>query len=72
MAAKRASIGAKSGPERPLIDERLIDEALEATFPASDPPFFVGGGAGPSPQPIAETQGIAAHEGRRTAKPDKH
>jgi hypothetical protein len=27
--------------------DRAIDEALEESFPASDPPFFVGAGAKP-------------------------
>jgi hypothetical protein len=40
--------------------ERRIDEALKATFPASDPPSFVGAGA---PRPI--------HDRVRVHKPDR-
>ena len=29
-------------------DEQRIDEALEQSFPASDPPFYVGSGNKPS------------------------
>src|SRR4051794_15748288 len=48
MTAKRATGEPKGRPQKP-VTERLIDEALEDTFPASDPPFFVGGGAKPAP-----------------------
>jgi hypothetical protein len=48
MTAKRATGEPKGRPQKP-VTERLIDEALEDTFPASDPPFFVGGGAEPAP-----------------------
>ncbi|WP_068014368.1 hypothetical protein [Rhodoplanes sp. Z2-YC6860] len=47
MTAKRATSEPKGSPEKPVTD-RLVDEALEDTFPASDPPFFVGGGAEPA------------------------
>ena len=30
--------------------ERRVDEALEESFPSSDPPFFVGAGAQPGKQ----------------------
>ena len=29
--------------QRPPLDEEEIDEALEETFPASDPPAFMAG-----------------------------
>jgi hypothetical protein len=68
MAAKRATSEAKSGPEK-AATERLVDEALEDTFPASDPPFFVGGGAAP-----AATKPDAPSEkgGKRPVHHDKH
>jgi hypothetical protein len=31
------------------IQEALIDEALENSFPCSDPPFYVGAGSKPHP-----------------------
>jgi len=31
--------------------EQRLDDALEESFPASDPPFFVGAGAAPGPKP---------------------
>jgi len=31
--------------EKVQISERRIDEALEESFSASDPPFFIGAGA---------------------------
>ena len=36
--------------------EQSVDWALEESFPASDPPFFVGAGAypGPAPRPKKE------------------
>jgi hypothetical protein len=44
--------------------ERRIDEALEETFPASDPPFFVGAGA---PKPAwSVTKDSRASEAFRT------
>ena len=45
---------------------RLVDEALEDTFPASDPPFFVGG--------IAEHAGAPEEdaEAERERHPAKH
>jgi hypothetical protein len=46
MTVKRATSEPKRGPEK-LVTDRLVDEALEDTFPASDPPFFVGGVAKP-------------------------
>ena len=30
------------------VTDEQIDKALEETFPASDPPFYVGAGAPPS------------------------
>jgi hypothetical protein len=43
MTAKRATGEPKRGPAEKPVTDRLVDEALEDTFPASDPPFFVGG-----------------------------
>ena len=65
MAAKRAIRETKSGTEKPATD-RLVDEALEDTFPASDPPFFVGG--------IAEHAGAPEEdaEAERERHPAKH
>jgi hypothetical protein len=36
------------------LRERRIDEALEESFPASDPPFFVAAGRAPGDRPPAE------------------
>jgi hypothetical protein len=48
------------------IRERRIDEALGESFPASDPPSFVGGGdAEPS-----EGQGVAKQAKQDLAKDD--
>jgi hypothetical protein len=46
MKTKKAGSEAKGAAEQRLTD-RLVDEALQDTFPASDPPFFVGAGAKP-------------------------
>ena len=58
---------AKSEAQRPITD-RLVDEALEDTFPASDPPFFVGGTT--EPAGAAEEQAKPERE-RHPAKPDR-
>jgi hypothetical protein len=36
---------------KPLTPEERLDQALTDSFPASDPPFFVGAGAQPGPAP---------------------
>jgi hypothetical protein len=41
IAAKEAS---------PRNREKLVDEAVEATFPASDPPSYMGGAATGGPR----------------------
>jgi hypothetical protein len=41
VAAKKAS---------PRDREKLVDEAVEATFPASDPPSYMGGAATGGPR----------------------
>jgi len=46
MKTKKAGSEAKGAAEQRQA-ERLVDEALQDTFPASDPPFFVGAGAEP-------------------------
>lgn len=46
MKTKKAGSEAKGAAEQRLAD-RLVDEALQDSFPASDPPFFVGAGAEP-------------------------
>jgi hypothetical protein len=38
-------MGMSTTADRIQHRERRIDEALEESFPASDPPYFVGGGA---------------------------
>ena len=45
--------------------ERRIDEALKETFPASDPPAFVGGGA---QQPTDDKASNKASTGKRRTK----
>lgn len=47
MKTKKAASEAKGAAEQRLAD-RLVDEALQDSFPASDPPFFVGAGAEPA------------------------
>jgi len=66
MAARKASSEAKRGTERPAID-RLVDEALEDTFPASDPPFFVGGTEPDTPK----ADDLPEKEGRHPAGRDR-
>jgi hypothetical protein len=68
MATKRATSGAKRRTEKPPA-ERRIDEALEETFPASDPPFFVGGVVRPGP---AESDSPPETEGEQRSRRDKH
>jgi hypothetical protein len=46
--AKADHIAAKEAP--PGKREELIDEAVEETFPASDPPSFMGGAATGGPR----------------------
>jgi hypothetical protein len=36
--------------------EQRLDQALEESFPASDPPFFVGAGNQPGPKSPAKKQ----------------
>ncbi len=69
MAARKASSVAKSRPEQPLTD-RLVDEALADSFPASDPPFFVGAGA--VRVSVTEADAAVAREERRLARQDRH
>lgn len=40
--------------------EREVDRAVEATFPASDPPAFVGD---VGPDPLADFEGVAEKSG---------
>jgi hypothetical protein len=72
MAARKPSSEAKRGTEPPLKSDRQIDEALEQTFPASDPPFFVGG----REPDTAKADDPAEKEGRsqpgKTAARDRH
>lgn len=68
MAGKRAASEGKSRTEKPVTD-RLVDEALEDTFPASDPPFFVGGTT--EPTGVAEEHAKPERE-RHPAKQDRH
>lgn len=67
----------KPRPSKSEHDEELLDEALEATFPASDPPAMVGPGGGitgpekergdsPRRMPSRKPSGT---EGRRRAQP---
>ena len=67
---RQRTAGAKSDADRPPVDDRRIDEALQDTFPASDPPFFVGAGAGSGLQPTAEADATAL-EDRRPVKHEK-
>jgi hypothetical protein len=46
MKTKKAGGEAKRAAKQ-LLADRAVDEALQDTFPASDPPFFVGAGAKP-------------------------
>jgi len=67
MTAKRAIHEAKRGTEKPVAD-RLVDEALEDTFPASDPPFFVGGVAEPD---TAKSDKASEKDAERPVRHDK-
>jgi len=75
MTAKRASSAAKSKSEaeRHPVDDRRVDEALEETFPASDPPFFVGAGADvDNLSRLSEADAETAAQGRRPTRQEKH
>lgn len=56
-------IAAKEAP--PPKREELIDEAVEETFPASDPPSFMGGAATGGPRQRA----VVDQSGTKTARP---
>jgi len=49
----------KAAPANPTADERdsVVDEALKETFPASDPPSYMGGAVtgGPKKRPSTPT-----------------
>jgi len=45
---KTDRVAAKEAP--PAKREKLIDEAVEGTFPASDPPSYMGGAATGGPR----------------------
>jgi len=68
MPARKASSQAKRRTDKPPA-EHLVDEALEDTFPASDPPFFVGGVAEPG---TVQSKEPAEREGKLPARRDKH
>ena len=67
MKARKATPKSKSGADKPSPDH-LIDEALKETFPASDPPFFVGGCAKPD---IAKPDAPARKECHHPARQGK-
>jgi hypothetical protein len=67
MKAKKASGEAKRAAKQPLSD-RAVDEALQDTFPASDPPFFVGAGAEPD---TSKSEAPAEKEREPTMPHDK-
>ncbi len=46
----RADPVAAKDAEAPRKREKLVDDALEKTFPASDPPSYVGGSATGGPK----------------------
>jgi hypothetical protein len=52
-------MGMGTSADRIQRRERRIDEALKESFPASDPPYFVGGGA---LQPEKPGQNIAVDD----------
>jgi hypothetical protein len=50
-------IAAKEAP--PHKREKLIDKAVEDTFPASDPPSYMGGAATGGPKPKKKKSGTS-------------
>ena len=67
MTAKRPTGEGKREPEKAVTD-RLVDEALEESFPASDPPFFVGGAEPDTAKPDAPSD----KDRKRPIHHDKH
>jgi hypothetical protein len=67
MTARKASSEAKRAAKQ-LLADRLVDEALQDTFPASDPPFFVGAGAKPD---ASKSEAPAEKEREPTVPHDK-
>ena len=68
MTAKRATGEPKGGPAEKAVTDRRVDEALEDTFPASDPPYFVGG-AEPDTTKLEEPN---EKDGKRPVHRKKH
>jgi hypothetical protein len=71
-ASRKASRVAKSPTKQHLTVDHRVDEALQQSFPASDPPYFVGAGAGPAGSPPTTKADAVTGDGQRPARQDKH
>lgn len=65
-------ISSKSAEMTTLMsDEARIDQALEDSFPASDPPYFVGAGAKPGEIVLKTAKRERSPASRQTLRPRK-